>query len=88
MNLAEIAEVMKDLDNWSLNSNSIIKEFTFSNFKEALDFVNKIGEIAEKHNHHPDIIINYNRVRLSLTSHSVGSLTEKDFEVAKEIDKL
>ena len=88
MNLAELTERMKSLKDWSLEGNAIIKDFPFSNFKEALDFVNKVGEIAEENNHHPSIIINYNIVKLSLTTHSAGDLTEKDFLVAEEIDKL
>ncbi|MCH7568818.1 MAG: 4a-hydroxytetrahydrobiopterin dehydratase [Nanoarchaeota archaeon] len=88
MNLSEITKTMKELENWSLEDNTIVKISEFKDFKEALDFVNKVGEIAEKHGHHPDIIINYNKVRLILTTHSSGGLTEKDFEVAKEIDSL
>jgi 4a-hydroxytetrahydrobiopterin dehydratase len=88
MNLAEITEKMSELKAWSLEGNVITKDFEFKDFKEALDFVNKIGEIAEKHEHHPDIVILYNKVRLSLTTHSAKELTEKDFEVAKEIDGI
>ena len=79
---------MEKLSGWSLESNSISKDFSFDNFKDALHFVNNVGEIAEKHNHHPDIMINYNLVKLNLTTHSSHGLTSKDFEVALEIDKL
>lgn len=88
MPLGLITENLKKLDNWSLEMNSIAKEFNFPGFKEALEFVNKIGEIAERREHHPDILISYNKVRLSLTTHSEGGLTSKDFELAQEIDKL
>ena len=88
MNLQEITKAMEELDNWGLASNSITKEFKFENFSGSLNFVNKVGEIAEAHNHHPDITIRYNIVVLSLTTHSSDGLTEKDFEVAKEIDSL
>ena len=66
----------------------IRKNFEFKNFKEALDFVNKSGEIAEKEDHHPDIFLSYNKVRISLTTHSQNSLTNRDFKVAQEIDKI
>ena len=86
--LSEINHEMSQLKNWVLEGSAITKVESFTNFKEAIDYVNKVGEIAEKHNHHPDIIINYNQVRLSLSTHSVGGLTKKDFEVAREIDAI
>ena len=88
MSLQEIQQHMENLKEWSLSSNSIEKVFSFNTFKESIAFVNKIGEIAEKHNHHPDIMINYNIVSLSLTTHNVKGLTKADFDVAKEIDKI
>ena len=88
MSLKEISDEMSTINNWALEESSISKVFSFNNFKESLDFVNKAGEIAEKHNHHPDIMISYNQVRLSLTTHYEKGLTKKDFEVAKEIDDL
>ena len=88
MNLQEITKAMEKLDNWGLASNSISKEFKFENFSGSLNFVNKVGEISNSLDHHPDITIRYNTVVLSLTTHSSDGLTEKDFEVAKEIDSL
>lgn len=88
MNLGEITKNLSKLKNWSLNGQEIEKNFEFNTFKESLAFVNKVGELAEKHEHHPDIIISYNFVRLTLTTHSVRTLTQKDFALAEEIDKL
>jgi 4a-hydroxytetrahydrobiopterin dehydratase len=88
LTLAEINQEMSSLEGWSLEGSSISKSFEFTNFKESLDFVNKVGEIAEKAQHHPDILINYNQVRLSLSTHSEGGLTRKDFSLAKEIDMI
>ncbi len=88
LNLKEIQDNMEELKDWSLESDSITKEFSFQNFKESLNFVNHVGELTEKHNHHPDIMITYNRVRLSLTTHSEHGLTKKDFDLAKEIDQI
>lgn len=88
MTLQEIQQEMEALNGWSFSSGSIEKVSSFSDFKEAIAFVNKVAEIAEKHNHHPDIMINYNIVRLSLTTHSVKGLTKTDFDVAKDIDMI
>jgi len=88
MNLQEITQEIGKLKNWSLGNNAITKNFEFKDFKESMDFVSKVGEIAESRSHHPDITINYNRVKLSLTTHSINELTKKDFEVALEIDGL
>ena len=71
-----------------VKENSIVKNVLLDNFKESLEFVNKVGEISERLNHHPYIIVKYNVVKLILATHSVGSLTKIDFDVAKEIDKL
>jgi len=86
--LGEMNQRMGELNGWNLQGNSIVKNYSFKDFKESLEFVNKIGEVAEKFGHHPDIIINYNQVKLSLTTHAQEGLTEKDFELAKEIDKI
>ena len=88
MNLSEIANKMRELNNWSLESGSMQKDFIFKDFKEALEFLNKVGEIAEKNLHHPEILMSYNRVKLSLTTHETNDLSEKDFEVAKQIDEI
>ena len=86
--LSTINERMSKLRNWALDGNSIVKDKVFRNFKESLEFVNKVGEIAEKNNHHPSILINYEVVRITLTTHSAKGLTLRDFDVAEEIDKL
>ena len=88
MNLARINERMSNLDGWSLEGECMVKDYEFKDFKEALDFVNKAGEIAEKHKHHPSITLDYNRVRLILTTHEERGLSEKDFNVAEDIDKI
>ena len=87
LSLNIINEKMSKLDNWALEGNAITKDFRFGTFKGALDFINKIGEVAEKLNHHPDITLSNNIVRLSLTTHSENGLTSMDFELAEEIDK-
>ena len=75
--------------NWEKEDKLLVKEFEFSNFKEAVDFVNNIVPLAEKANHHPDILIHaYKKVRVSLTTHDADQVTEKDYALAKEIDKI
>lgn len=67
----------------------IEKTFKFANFADALAFVNKVGAIAEKENHHPDIhLVGWNKVTLSLSTHSIGGLSENDFILAAKIDEL
>ena len=88
MNLGEIQKKMETLKDWALEGSSIVKDYTFQDFKQALEFVNKVGEVAEKNRHHPSIILDYNFVHLTLTTHSEHTLTEKDFIVAEEIDKI
>ncbi|MBU1051562.1 MAG: 4a-hydroxytetrahydrobiopterin dehydratase [Nanoarchaeota archaeon] len=88
LTLGEINEAMSDLDDWSLETNVITKIFSFDGFKEALGFVNKVSEIVIKLEHFPDIMVTNNQVRLMLTTSSVSGLTKKDFELAREIDKL
>jgi 4a-hydroxytetrahydrobiopterin dehydratase len=85
----EIQGKLRTLAGWELAKNKVIqKKFTFGNFKEALAFVNQVGELAEKSDHHPDITITYNKVTLSLTTHSAGGLTAKDFDLAGHIEKV
>ena len=66
----------------------IRRQFKFNDFKEAMIFVNKVAEIANKEDHHPDIKIVYNKVQLDLFTHSVGGLSENDFITASKISKL
>ena len=66
----------------------LVKQYTFKNFVEAMDFVNKVAQIADSHDHHPDILVKYNMVTLTLYTHTVNSVTEKDIRLAAEIDDL
>lgn len=84
----EITENLKDLPNWNLTGKTIKSKRIFTNFIEAIDFVNKLVAPAEAAGHHPDLEISYNRVNITLTSHDAGGLTEQDFNLAKVIDHL
>ena len=76
------------LPGWELEGNAIRRQFTFGGFAEAVSFVVRLGFAAESADHHPDILINYKRVTLTYSTHSAGGLTEKDFEGAREADRL
>ncbi|MEQ9619367.1 MAG: 4a-hydroxytetrahydrobiopterin dehydratase [Deltaproteobacteria bacterium] len=84
----KIREELEDLEGWEQKGNEIAKQFKFKNFVESVGFVNKTAILAEKADHHPDILIQYNKVNLTLSTHSEGGLTEKDFNLAHEIEKV
>jgi len=73
---------------WNNSNNELVKTFTFEDFKSALEFVNKVGRLAETAQHHPDIELSWGKVVIHLSTHSEGGVTEKDTELAKEIDNL
>jgi 4a-hydroxytetrahydrobiopterin dehydratase len=92
-----MAELLKDeeiesrLDGsaWTREGDEIVRNWEFDDFAAALAFVNRVGEAAEDANHHPDILLHgWNKVRLSLTNHSAGGLTEPDFTMAERFDGL
>ena len=69
-----------------LEEHHLQKTFLFKNFRQALEFTNRIGEIAEAANHHPDIFLTWGKVRVTIYTHSVDGLTEKDFALAERIE--
>ncbi|MBI4079355.1 MAG: 4a-hydroxytetrahydrobiopterin dehydratase [Candidatus Levybacteria bacterium] len=69
-------------------THKLTRQFKFKNFKEAISFINKLANLAEREQHHPDIKIVYNRVQLELFTHAVGGLSENDFIMAVKINKL
>ena len=74
---------------WRREGDEIVREWKLEDFAEAIAFVNRVAETAEEANHHPDIFVyGWNKVRLSLTNHSAGGLTDADFQMADRIDKL
>ena len=84
----EIKEAIKDLPEWELEGKTIERSMEFDDFSQAIDFVNGVAELAEDAEHHPDIDIRFNKVRLVLTTHSKGALTDADFDLAEKIDTL
>jgi 4a-hydroxytetrahydrobiopterin dehydratase len=84
----EVLSRLGALPGWKIEEQVLVKTFKFKDFRAALHFVNRLGDVAEEANHHPDIDIRYNRVRLSLTTHDAGGLTGKDFDLAGRAEKL
>ena len=84
----EVAMRLESLPDWRVESGELTRTFAFQDFVGSLTFVNKVGELAEKAGHHPDIDIRYNRVRLALVTHDAGGITEKDFALAAAATKL
>lgn len=76
------------LDNWIFVNHGIEKKFVFKNFNEALGFIVQVGVLAEKANHHPELFNVYNKVNIRLTTHDANGLTDKDFDLATNIEKL
>lgn len=87
---AEVEILRKQVDNWrNINNKKIAKDFTWSDFTEALNFVNQVGEIAEAENHHPDICLyDYKKVTITTTTHAIGGLSNNDFIIAAKIDQI
>ncbi len=73
---------------WILKGKAIEREFQFKDFQQAMEFVKKVAEVAEQQNHHPDILISYSRVTLTLSTHKVGGLSAKDFIFADKVNRI
>ena len=89
----EIHKYLKKVDGWDVKSNKdknfyLIKEFVFKNFKESQNFVNKISDVAEKENHHPDIFFGWGYCKVKIFTHAIQGLVESDFILAAKIDKI
>ncbi len=88
LNTEDIKDWMKKLPEWDLEKKHIERTFEFDDFAQAMEFVNGVAEIAEEDEHHPDIDIRESKVRLKLSTHTEGGLTDLDFEIAEKIDTL
>ncbi len=90
---SEIHKYLKKIDGWEVKNNSddnyyLFKEFKFENFIRSQNFVNKVGNLAEKENHHPDIIFGWGYCKIKIFTHAIKGLAESDFILAAKIDKL
>lgn len=84
----DIRTALAELPTWKKQAGRITRTFEFKDFLASMKFVNAVAKLAEKAGHHPDIDIRWNRVILTLTTHDAGGLTEKDFALARELNRL
>jgi 4a-hydroxytetrahydrobiopterin dehydratase len=84
----QVASELAQTPDWTVSDGQLTRMVTRKDFRDALLFVNAVGFLAERANHHPDIAISWNKVTLNLVSHSAGGLTGKDFALAREISAL
>jgi len=80
--------LLKQVPTWTIKDWKVTKEFKFKNFVKAMEFVNKVAEIAEQEQHHPDISISYSKVIIETWTHAINGLSENDFILAAKIDKI
>ena len=85
---SEITERLRSIPQWHLETDNIVRSVAFADFVAAMAFVNRVAGEAEKAGHHPDIDIRWNKVRLALSSHDAGGLTDADLKLASIIDSL
>jgi 4a-hydroxytetrahydrobiopterin dehydratase len=87
---SEVEHRLQDVPEWHAGEQrSIVRDLAFANFADAITFVNSVAEAAQGANHHPDILLHgWNKVRLTLSTHSLGGLTDADFQLAAQIDRL
>ena len=84
----QIKAALPAVKDWKKQSAAITRTYQFKDFVAAMEFVTKVANVAEAAQHHPDIDIRWNKVTLTLATHSEGGLTQKDFDLAKKIDEL
>jgi 4a-hydroxytetrahydrobiopterin dehydratase len=85
----ELKKLHDNIPQWQVvNEHHLHGEFRFPDFKQALDFVNRVGAIAEQEGHHPDILLAWGKVGITLWTHTIDGLTQSDFILAAKIDRL
>lgn len=88
LSVEEIEEALADLNGWTAENDKLKKRFSFPNFAASLAFVNKVGEIAERFDHHPDIFFGWGYAEFFITTHDRGGITDFDVALAKEIERI
>ena len=83
----QVTEKLKSLPGWERKGEAIAKQYTFKTFMDGIHFLNRIAEIAEGMDHHPDVTINYRRITFSLSTHDQGGITEKDIKLGEAIER-
>jgi 4a-hydroxytetrahydrobiopterin dehydratase len=82
----ELASTLQKLDGWTREGDALVRTYQFPNFMEGIAFVNRVAAAAEEMDHHPDLDVRYTRIRVGLSTHSAGGITELDVELARRID--
>ena len=82
----QITTALRDLDGWRHDDGRIVRQLEFDSFGEAIAFINRVAELADEADHHPDLSNSYNRVEVALTTHSAGGVTQKDLDLAARVD--
>jgi len=85
---SQIESSLTDIPEWSEAGGAIQRTYKFRDFTQAMAFVNRVAEVAQRMDHHPDILIRYNKVTLTLSTHDAGGITEKDFDQARQVDAM
>ena len=88
LNPEQVATELAQTAGWQVGDGQLTRTVTRKDFKDALIFVNAVGFLAERANHHPDILVRWNAVTLTLSTHSEGGLTSKDFALARQVNEL
>lgn len=84
-----LAELQKQVQEWTVvEEHHLVKTFKFPDFRKALEFTNRVGELAEEQGHHPDLLLAWGKVEVTLWTHAVNGLSESDFIMAAKIDRL
>jgi 4a-hydroxytetrahydrobiopterin dehydratase len=88
LSVSEIEQRLRSLDGWSLTPDGIRKSYRLGTFLSAMNLVNRVADLAEQASHHPDILIRYDAVTFTLTTHDSGGVTTKDFDLASRIEAI
>lgn len=86
LNTQSIQAWLKAHPGWSRKANALLKEYKFHSFRDSIVFVNRIAGLADQADHHPDIHVRYDRVQITLSTHSAGGITDKDLKLAEQLD--
>jgi 4a-hydroxytetrahydrobiopterin dehydratase len=85
----ELRQILQEVPQWkAINEHHVTRTFTFPDFKQALAFVNRVGEIAEQQGHHPDILLTWGKAEITMWTHKIDGLTRSDLIMAAKIDQL
>lgn len=84
----EIQARLAEIPGWTRRGHHIVRTFRFANYAQAVDFANAVARVAERLDHHPDIVLAYGRVEVAFTTHDVSGITARDFDAAREVNAL